>query len=1337
METHQGNEIAQQISGYITIILKSRNDQQNLEQDSLIFDSKRQLSISPTIKKQLGHDLLEGDLNDRPTDARNQSFSVKGLCDDTIIAEEQKKTLETIQNGFLIAKTAKSDMFVVMNSSKINEDPNLETWKNDIININIETMASLSASKLSALSLLIMHSTGNIFGMEYPTIISNLNTMIENLRQISQNVKVLATLFNPEESDMMIQLGKLAVDSFISVLSALKNIILGETFMEKLYISTSQLADNISALLFFINKLGIDEIEQKEIIVCAGDVAQSSNLIQEKTLWLPSSILDDDLLQNIQQYTHNVIETSNMLVAVTEVLSPVLDLPRCRETFFLAMILMEDSLKPPKIGKEFVSDSEIISDFMKSIEGTEVRLAALIDKIKKEEAEYLDEIEVLFEYAHVSMVELLENHSVNSILQRSKDLINQLESLAEILDGKSQQFKTESERLLALHDSKNMYKLCEDVTEFTKSLVKKWDDLDTKNSFSSFMKDSQSKLEILAAPYIIASSTKKITLAFKNTLSSAHQLISAEKSAGASNRDQTSQINAAKVIKDIYNLIPGCVQALKFIKENPNDHVNRSVLIMEGNKFIEECEKLTVACKKTIPTISDQSAKENLSSSVKQMSSDIADLKKGCSLAMHLKGKDEINHALASLRNTQSELEHAITNSPQAIVGEPTDLRSKEEWHMSINSKIKSINAQLNLFRDKDNTKDVAGEIAIGTVSDYQNLTYLSIQLAKSNCYNDDSNNFLRILVSVGSSLDFMLQKIQKNIKADQAISTDLENLVIESIITMEGLNDFLPGVQAMLELEQNLLESLEESSVSWAVEIQESESATNDDAIYGLENNLRQAALAVAVASSTLSKSNVSDSMQLKLDIAKLKESYEKFANDSIYLSTASYNPEIRVELGGKIHETGKLVLEFIGTIRFSMVSSSPDAAESVSRKLRETVEAIHLLMDSLTSASNSKNPFVGALKQLDEAFFLLEKAHANPINEVTFEDLIENANLEGIIISKKLSSIDELSTPKEKAECISSSVKRITLANSDIISFIASSDPSTQLASPSVIDQQYFTRKNLDLRDSIERLYCENVSRPLVLSAAQEIARVSGKIIVQLKVNSKNEKLKAKEQAYFGSQAQEIGMNITLLVESMKALARNQTIETRENYKIAAEYLLKSIDNLVSTCESPKFSNRECVVNSQVALKQRRLFDQNIAAINVARVVIEDLKNNTDEETKSVDALQDSVKELLLAISRGRPLFSECEAGKISLEKSITILEKARSDPSDFASGSKNHHNRKTLVDALACISSLVDATLTTEDQITDIDKIADVLQTMVKHFTNNVIIAIDISLALHVRI
>jgi talin len=1329
VETPQGNEIAQQISGYIDIILNSRRDQLKLNQNTLMIDSKKQLVISPAIKKQMGHDLLENnDKKDR------ESFSIKGLCDDPLIADAQRKALETIHNGFLIAQTAKSDMFVVMNSSNLNEDPNLETWKNEILSINIETMASLCAGKLSALSMIMLHATGDVYTIEYSTIVENTYVMIENLRQISQNVKVLATLFNHSESEMIIQLGKAVVESFISVLSCLKNTVLGETFMEKLFIATSQLADNISALLFFINKLGIDEEKQKQIIISAGEVAISANLIQEKMLFLPSSILDDNLLQSIQRYTHNVIETSNMLVAVTEVLSPVLDLPRCRETFFLAMILMEDSLKPPKIGKEFVSDNDIITEFMKSIEITEVKLATLIDKIKKEEAEYLDEIELLFEYAHLSTIDLLDDQTADAMLGHSKELIYQLESLAVVLDEKSQEFKTENYRLLALNDSKNISKLAEDATDVTKSAAKNWDDLDKRNSFLSFIKDIQSQLEIVAAPYMVASLMKRINLAFKNILSSTHQLISAAKSAGVSNRDQSSQISTAKHVKDISNLIPRCVQTLDLIREKPSDYVSRSVVIKEANQFNVEGQKLVDACKKTIPYISDPFAKQNLASAIKQMSSDIDELRRGCLLAMRVKGKDEINHALASLRAVQNELEIAINHTPETPAVNTTTNPIGDELRSSMNDKIKCINTYLNTFKRKDMEKSIAGETAISTISDYQNLADLSIKFFHSDL-NEDSKNVLRILISVGSSLDFMLQKIQKNIKEGLPVSTDLENIVIESIITMEGLNDYLPGVQMMIQLEENLSEYLEKTSISWSAIKEPLDIALDDESVQDLENNLRQAVLASAVASSTLSKSVISDSAQMILDISNFEVSFEKFFKESMNLSKAAYDSSVRLELGGNICRVGQLAIEFVGTIKSSHISLSPDATECVSRKLRETVESIHLLLDSLTSASNSKNPFLAATKQLDEAFFLLQKANEASTQEMSFENLIQNANLEGIMISKMLATIPEINSSKEKAECIASSIKRITLANASIMSFIAASDPLTQLASPSAIDQNYFRQKKNTLKDSVERLYCENISRDLIISVAQEMARITGKIIVNLKENSKKENMNAEDRTYFSNQAREIGMNINILVESIKALAMRQTDETRESYKTAAEFLLKSMEDLASTCESSRFFKKECVLSSKVALKQRRYFDQNIAIINDARNIIEHLRKNTLEGTNSIQLLHDSVAALLMVIVKEKPLFAVFEGIRASLEKSIEIVENACVDTSEVKSGSKNLHNRKTLVDALACISNLADLILTSEDQVLDSDRITEALQNMVKYFTNNVITLIDIGQALQV--
>jgi hypothetical protein len=338
---------------------------------------------------------------------------------------------------------------------------------------------------------------------------------------------------------------------------------------------------------------------------------------------------------------------------------------------------------------------------------------------------------------------------------------------------------------------------------------------------------------------------------------------------------------------------------------------------------------------------------------------------------------------------------------------------------------------------------------------------------------------------------------------------------------------------------------------------------------------------------------------------------------------------------------------------------------------------------------------------------------------------------------VAKKFSSINELSTSKEIAETVASSIKRITLANCDIISFIAYSDSSTQLPSPSLIDQEYFKQKNSKLRNTIERLYHPDVSRDLVLNVAQDIAKLTGKILIQTKHNSKNECLNPEDRLYFSNQAQEIGMNISLLIDGLKALATSQTDESRGNYRRSAEYLLKSIDSLAIACEMPKFGKKECIVSSKVAMKQRRLFDKNITLIESARDVLNRLKKNPSEGSYSVSCLREAVSELIFAISKERPLFTECEAGKLSIGKSIDILKRAPCEPSGFNSGSKDPHNRRILVDSLSCISSLLEIVLAPEETSTDFDRTEDALLDMVKQFTNNVLITIDIGSALHVRL
>ena len=165
------------------------------------------------------------------------------------------------------------------------------------------------------------------------------------------------------------------------------------------------------------------------------------------------------------------------------------------------------------------------------------------------------------------------------------------------------------------------------------------------------------KVANLAAPNAKDRSLVKLAKVVKAYIASSNQLISSAKSSASSNRNQASQLQLNQSARNINEIIPVLIPALKTFQNFQKDLVSQISLINAAKEAIQPGISFIISSKAAIPTIGDGAVQSQLSASTLKNEEDLKSLEKALKLADELKSdENQIDNALDSIKNIQRDL---------------------------------------------------------------------------------------------------------------------------------------------------------------------------------------------------------------------------------------------------------------------------------------------------------------------------------------------------------------------------------------------------------------------------------------------------------------------------------------------------------------------------------------------------------------------------------------------------------------------------------------------------------------------------------------------------------
>ncbi|KAI8851508.1 hypothetical protein BC829DRAFT_488095 [Chytridium lagenaria] len=1229
VQTPEGDQISQQIAGYIDIILKKKKEAEKVVPEEEEEQTAVEEYIKPgkaitvgtvsTMKGSAVESKVGTMMSANATRAgyaratsqfqTGQLGSPGSYSQTAEISGAQQALLQSIRNGLAIVMSSSTDLEVGIQLPPIGSDPASQLWKQQTIDTNAESVSSQIASHLASAGVIINHATGNVEYMDYEIIGSGVNVITSNLSHMSNGLKMLSALTEDgSDKESLLEAARNLAKATANYLEAMQPVIMGQASKDQMYSAARDVSLMASDLLTLIGRLDVSEDVQNELIDAARFVARSVAELVGCAKKVADTMKDQPEQLAVAADAKAVAEAANQLVACTTVVSPTITIQMCLDQLMEASVIIKDGL-----GRLFESSTPCTNPrFLQSLKDTigkvEEAIARLIEKAAQSGVSIeADPLDTDYQQVVVSVDTMMGNcGSTEGIISSAKDLtlsatqfVNALKKTAlEKSDGHERDRLLTAAKALADSTSK-MVAAAKDSARFPA-------DTERRGKLEKAVQDLQHQQPLHA-----------------DTITSQNQLILAARNAAASNRNQASQIQLNQSVKKVAEMNPVVVSALKAHSANSNDIA------------------LVNAAKVAAPTAGEASSQSHILNLAKLAENDIENLEKVSRLADEISAGLRLESALFTAEAINEELQcDEVEFGRVSVAGIPHEPFSVETAHAQLVTTAKEIQLSITALAAASSMVQSAGALrGFGMDDDLK----FSMQSA--------ANNVASTLASLISAAKSNVQAQADNVPVDMVSLANYANEAVGKIMLC------LPG-QRDLDL---ALELVETGVKSLNVEAMGS-GTVKMDSYASAQTKLQASASAVAMAANALTSAVRGSLMELQNGANTFSSTFEKLIAATDKFGEACGDRSI-----------GEKLIAVTGTVgeasKYLLTSAKAAATDFEKRPLtaaRGVGDTLNTLIDVCSASAPGHNDCNNALRILLTAATRLDSVNEGTLSSATFSESVSKLNETGKQLSGLLNGV--LAAARAGNPFIP-----ITESNVRAAYLIGVSDATSIPAVPPVIDQSELAHAGYDIKEASKRLIDPSNTQQQILEIAGTIAKHTSNICNSCKIAGTNANMSQQARQMFITSAKDVAMKTSGVVSVIKQLAVGLDNASRSKAEAACGPLIEAIEKLVQFSTGAEFSGTPAKLSTSALQAQKPLIDLNRGIIGSVQDVINSAKlvcsNPKDQSTlqlmsSETKAVTESVQSLISTVINSAPGQKECNDALQKITDNMGLIDAAIMD-------------------------------------------------------------------------
>uniref|UniRef100_A0A8C1D0G5 Talin 1 n=1 Tax=Cyprinus carpio carpio TaxID=630221 RepID=A0A8C1D0G5_CYPCA len=1298
VQTTEGEQIAQLISGYIDIILKKKKSKDHFgmegDEESTMLEDSVSPKKSTVLQQQFNHmGKVETGSVALPAIIRSGAGGPESFQMGSMPQAKQHITSGQMHRGHMPPLTsAQQALTGTINSSMqavqavqatldefdalppLGTDAASQAWRKNKMDESKHEIHSQVDAITAGTASMVNLTAGDPAETDYTAVGCAVTTISSNLTEMSKGVKLLAALMEDEGGNGQ-QLLSAAKNLACAVSDMLKTAQPGSTEpRQNLLQAAGNVGQTSGELLQQIGESDADQQFQEMLMQLAKAVANAAAALVLKAKNVAQKS-EDSAQQNrvIAAATQCALSTSQ-LVACTRVVAPTISSPVCQEQLVEAGKLVAKSVEGcVEASQGATNDEQLLRQVGSAATGVTQALNELLQHIRQ----YASGGQPIGRHGAATDRILDVTDNIFSSMGDAGEMVRQARILAQATSDLVNAIKADAEGETDLENSRKLLsaaKLLADATarmvEAAKGAAANPDSEEQQQKLREAAEGLRMATNAAAQNAIKKRLVNKLENAAKQAAAAATQTISAAQQAASSNKNPAAQQQLVQSCKGVVDQIPQLVQGVRGSQAQPDSPSAQLALIGASQNFLQPGAKMVTAAKATVPTISDQASAMQLSQCSKNLASALAELRTAAQKAQEACGPLEIDNALTMVRGLERDMQEAKASAAEGKL-RPLPGETLEKCSQDLGSSTKAVSsaiAQL-LSEATQGNENYTGMAARDVAQALRSLASAARGVAAN---TEDPHARNAMLDSTTDVMDKSASLIEETKRAVAKpgdpdsqqrlaqVAKAVSQALNRSVNCLPGQRDVDNAIRTVGEASKKLLCSDLQFPVS-GKSFQEAQVNLNDAAA-GLNQSANELVQASRGTTQDLAKAS-----------GKFGQDFNHFLQAGVDMAGQSQSKEDQTQVVTNLKtismSSSKLLL---AAKALSTDPNSPNLKNQLAAAARAVTDSINQLISMCTQQAPGQKECDNALRELETVGGMLENP-TEAVSDMGYFDCIDSVMENSKVLGEAMAGIShnaKNSNLPEFGDSVSSASKALcglTEAAAQGAYLVGVSDQNSHAGQKGLVDPSQFARAKQSIQMACQNLVDPSCTQSQVLSAATIVAKHTSALCNACRLaSSKTSNPVAKRQ--FVQSAKEVANSTANLVKSIKALDGAFNQENRQKCKEATGPLIEAVDNLAAFASNPEFASVPAQISPEglaamepIVAAAKAMLESSTGMIQTARSLA---VNPKDPPKWSVLAghsrtVSDSIKKLITNMRA--PGQRECDDAIEALNNCMREVDKA----------------------------------------------------------------------------
>ncbi|CAG9829306.1 unnamed protein product, partial [Diabrotica balteata] len=693
-------------------------------------------------------------------------------------------------------------------------------------------------------------------------------------------------------------------------------------------------------------------------------------------------------------------------------------------------------------------------------------------------------------------------------------------------------------------------------------------------------------------PALRAKLVDRVQICARKAAASATQCINAAQASHPYNTNAVTRETLSQDTVELGETIPLLVESIKANVQNAEDTTGQVELMYIAEVFLHPATQFIHSSQSALPTLTEHSVREQLSSSTQKFNSEISELHSAISRAKPAcqgLGMDAAQQLIADLQEELNEFERAVDACRLRPL--PNDTAERGALQLAASSKLVNQGIAQLLSAAAQGNEMYTSQAARDTAHSLRNLTN-AIRIVAA---TSDNPEVQRRVINSGQDVLILSSKLVN--EAQKSLSTvgvtpGLQKAAKDMSQALNSAVSCLPGQK---DVDTSITNIIEWSSMVTTTNLPQTKKSYGE-----LQHELNTAAANLNEASSSVVES-VYSPIQLASTSRDFASAYQDLLN--VTMEMAGQTPDVSVR-GEMVHS-----LKTVSTSSSTLLTTAkalsadpnlPNGKNQLAAAARAVTDSINHLVNVCTSAAPGQNECDNSIRQMKAMRYLLENP-TEPINDSSYYETLDTViekskvlgeGLTGITTSAKASEHEKFT---DYVKSYSNAICSMIETSAQAAYLIGVSDPSSIAGRPGLVDQAQFARASQAIHQGCAALSSPTSPQKQVLEAATLIAKHTSALCNSCRIaSSKTTNPVAKRQ--FVQSAKAVANSTAALVKEIKALDADYSEENRIRCAEATRPLLDAVENLCVYASSSEFATIPAKIPPEARHAQQPVVDSGV---------------------------------------------------------------------------------------------------------------------------------------------